>query len=100
MRIASPHAAIDIPTSSDRPVGCARMSTSTPNTNPSATRSRASTAISVDATPSAIGSCLAGADDARTGRQTPLDGAEHLGDFDVEEAHPIQPAAAQVMTLA
>src|SRR5215211_6097387 len=87
MRIASPHAAIDIPASSDCAVGCARISTSTPKTKPRATRNLASVATNSSPT-------------RRLRAETPLDRAEHVGHLDIEQAHAIEPAAAQVMALA
>src|SRR5438105_12376277 len=85
MRIASPAAATDMPIAIDRSVGSASTITSTPNTQPRATRSRASAATSVS-------------NMARLWRQAAIDCGDHLRRLDVEQAHARQPAAAQMMT--
>ena len=41
-----------------------------------------------------------GSDTAATRRETALDGTEHFVDLDVEQAHRVEPAAAQMMALA
>src|SRR5215470_9513261 len=87
MRIASPTAAIDMPIAIVRSVGSARTMTRRPNTQPSATRRRASAATS-------------GSNTARLCGEAALDRGRHLRRVDVEQAHARQPAAAQVMTLA
>src|ERR1700680_2019419 len=91
MRIASPHDATAMPAAIDDRFGCARIHTSAPNTNPRATRRRASPATSRARTPS---------DTIRSGLETPLHCIDHLGDFNVEQAHATQAAAAQMMALA
>src|SRR3954470_10565643 len=91
IRIASPHAAIDMPISRDSGVGCARTSTRTPKTNPSATRKRANVLITRYRDPPS--------DTFRLRTEPPLDGVEHFGHLDVEQAHAIARAAPQVMTL-
>src|SRR6476659_8831872 len=76
-----------MPTATVRAVGFARMITSRPNTQPSATRSRASAATSVSNT-------------ARLRGQAAFDGGDDFVRADVEQAHARQAAAPQVMTLA
>ena len=72
-----------MPTSSDRRVGCASQSTSTPKTKPSATRNRAS-ALKHVPSPDARSDI-----DALRRRQPALDRRQHFVDLDVEQAHAI-----------
>src|SRR6476646_10936464 len=74
IRIASPATATDMPTAMVRAAGFARMITSRPNTQPSATRSRASAATSVSNT-------------ARLRGQAAFDGGDDFVRADVEQAH-------------
>src|SRR5262245_54037651 len=90
MRTPSPIRPTAPPTTSDSFDGLARISTSGANTQPSATRKRASSSISE----------TAGSRTRRPGCEPPLHRAGDLGDLDVEQAHPIQLTPAQVMALA
>src|SRR4051812_34697691 len=87
IRNTSPAAATALPASSVAPDGCESHTTSTANTNPSGTRRRARRAVR-SATP--LLRC----------RETTLDGGQHFADTDVEQAHAIEAALAQVMALA
>src|SRR4029079_9697650 len=75
-------AAIDMPSTIDRTVGCAKTSVATPHRKPSATRLRASTAT----TESTIGNAT-------------FDGVDPFPRLDVEQAHAIEFAPAEMMTL-
>src|SRR6185295_12756550 len=97
MRNSSPHAAIEMPAIRDWRVGCARISTSTPNTKPSATRRRAMPATRVSRTVWARPRRRS--DTIRLRGQAAFDGADHLSDLDVEQAHAIEPAALQMVAL-
>src|SRR5262245_45863116 len=108
-------AATPLPASMDAPVGRASHSTSAPNAKPSGTRLRASAParrVHVvcelcpgPAPPPRPGSAWSPRSIAvprlslltTPGRQPTLDGRQHLGDFDVEQAHPFALAPAQMM---
>src|SRR5262245_28570685 len=87
IRNASPNTATADPMPSDVPLGFASHSTSAPNTKPRLTRRRASTATTLER------SLLTPAS-----RQTTFDGREDFADLDVEKAHAIARAPAQVVT--
>src|ERR1700722_8014113 len=93
MRMASPQTATAMPNALDRAVRRARTNTRTPNTKPSATRRRAST-------PTSVGHIAPRLSDTTGLREAALDGRDPLGALDVEQAHAIETAAAQVMALA
>src|ERR1043166_7109752 len=89
-RIASPTADTVMPAATDARLGCARISTSAPNTKPSATRNRASPATSTPRKRS---------DTSRSRVEAPLDRVEHLLHLDIEQTHAAQSAPAQMMAL-
>src|SRR5436190_21876289 len=86
----SPAIATSVPTTIDSRDGLARMKTSGAKTQPSATRNRARNSIT-----ETDGLCT-----DRFDREPALDCRNHLGDLDLEQAHPIQLTPAQVVTLA
>src|SRR5687767_13856545 len=92
MRSASPRQATTVPAASVAAVGLASKRTSTPDAKPRPTRRRASHLIEEALKVKRPG--------LRSGRQTALDGGNHLGHLDVEQAHPIAAAGAEMMTLA
>ena len=91
MRNASPHAAIDMPTSSDRPVGCASQQHEHAEHEPERDAQAREHADHVQRSDPSHRqrrpSGLPLADTARRRRQAALDGGQHLGDLDVEQAH-------------
>src|SRR5687767_11410808 len=98
MRSNSPTAAIDIPTAIDRGVGRASTSVAAPHRNPSATRLRAS--ASVVALRALADRSARRLDTAGHIRETAADRVDDLPRLDVEQTHPIELAAAQMMALA
>src|SRR3954471_13960006 len=102
MRSSSPTPAIDIPAAIDRPLGCASTTVATPHTNPSATRLRASAPVRLARTRSGAGMNPPAdpSDTAGFSRQTAVDGGDHFGRFDVEQAHARLRAPAEMMALA
>src|SRR5262249_12071713 len=86
IRSASPAAATSVPSRSVRPVGCASQRTASAKRNPSGTRSRARRR-----TKSGTATFCR--------RETAFDGREHFVDLNVEQAHPLDLALPEVMTL-
>src|SRR5262245_19797011 len=87
MRRDSPAMATRLPHNSHQPVGCAKQSTRSPERNPSGARSRARGRAKSGTT-------------TFCGRQTALDRGEHFFDFDIEQAHLLDLALPEMVTLA
>ena len=77
---------------SDRPVGCASHQHEHAERRSRAARA-AARGVAISMPTPASGT-------RRVRRQPPLDRVEHFVDLDVEQAHPLEPAAAQVVALA
>src|SRR5262249_42331612 len=86
IRSASPAAATSVPSRSVRPVGCASQRTASAKRNPSGTRSRARRR-----TKSGTATFCS--------REAAFDRREHFVDLDIEQAHPLDLALPEVVTL-